>query len=165
MKILPLQNNRSKTVGFRGKNSEAKTLIEQITNHITQVYPTVLKVKEDMLDFKPASTKMFNGMTDLTPGKFSQSSSFDAYIDFYSDFFTSLAEQKSPLLKNVKAMNQFSHQVFSIAETAKNEGDNYSARQSLLLLKKVYTYLKIKNLLKVKDEAFKIIDRDLLSLE
>jgi hypothetical protein len=162
MKILSVQNynaQNKKTNSFEGTNPEVKLVMDQITNGMMVVNPTVMKIKKEMLGFRPATNQVHIGKSEFIPSNITFNSSYEPYIPFYDNFFDSLVKEKSPLLKNAGAMNKFTEQVYSILESATDECDSVAAKKSLLLLKKVYTYLKSKRLLIVKDETFKGIDK------
>lgn len=167
MKILYGQNynaQNKKISSFKGTNPVIKTVLDQITNGMTVVNPTVMKIKQRMIEFKPATRQVHNGRSEFIPGKVTPNSSYETYIGFYDDFFNSLAKGKSPLLKKAGAMNKFVEQVYSITESATKDYDTDAVQKSLLLLKKVYTYLEDKKLLIVKDDIFKGVDKRLSNL-
>lgn len=164
MKILSAVNYQNKKQkSFKGSTEETKALLAQITKSMKEFRPTVNQIKEGLCDLKPASTKVLE-IQEFKPGILDFNSSYGPHIDFYEDTFTSLVKEKSPLLKNAKAMKAFSNQIESIAKSATQEGQNDFAQKSLFLLRKLYTYLyKEKNLV-VKKDVIKIIDKRIMNL-
>lgn len=168
MRILPAQNfnlQNKKQKSFKGINHQISSVTKQITDVMVNSYQVTKRINEGRFDFKPATEKIFYGMSEFKVGNLNDCAPLNDYTDFYNVFFASLIRQKSPLLTSKKAMNKFCTQVWSITEEAENRNDIDSAKKSLLLLQRVYNFLKTKKMYTGQEPIFKSINKQLADLE
>lgn len=150
MKILPVQNNKKK-INFKGYNQEVEIITAQI--------------KKGMADYNEKSPVQLigkisgDGLTHDLPKE-----SLSKYALFLNKFYKRLVEQKSPLVKNNRAMISFVNQIVDLGNIANNQNDKITARNCYTYARTLGVNFNIHKITRIEPEFFKGLDRALKSL-